>query len=241
MSGARMVLSAASIATPFVSPDIAIDVVLAADHAVPQPAGVAITWTAMTSGLDGPCEYKWLVYDGARWDVAQNWSASDAFTWKPAFANTRDRVAVQVRGLGDTGKQVEASTEAAFAIEPAASRMAVAIAAIGTKRLAPLAVSPVSTVMLSSDRPSPQAVDTAITLTAAATGGGTGRHYKWFVYDGSRWKSAAAWSISDTFVWTPTRPNERWRIAVWARSADSTSDHFDACSEIEFAIRPSTA
>jgi hypothetical protein len=73
--------------------------------------------------------------------------------------------------------------------------------------------------------------------TAAATGGGAGRQYKWFVHDGTSWKTAAPWSARDTFVWTPLTPQPRYRIAVWARSTGSTTDYFEACAEVEFAIQ----
>jgi hypothetical protein len=90
--------------------------------------------------------------------------------------------------------------------------------------------------MLGAHPSSPQPAGTPIVWTAAATGGGSGRQYKWFVYDGTRWTTAAPWSPSDTFVWTPLTANPRYRIAVWARSADNTRDYFEACAEVGFAI-----
>ena len=69
-----------------------------------------------------------------------------------------------------------------------------------------------------------------------ATGGGAGRQYKWFVYDGSSWIVAAPWSLQETFSWTPTAPNRRYRVAVWVRTTGSTRDYFEASADAEFAI-----
>jgi len=77
---------------------------------------------------------------------------------------------------------------------------------------------------------------TTITWRASATGGGARRQYKWFVYDGSRWTPASKWSTNDTFRWTPLTPNSRYRIAVWARSASSLSDDFEAYAEVGLSI-----
>lgn len=99
-----------------------------------------------------------------------------------------------------------------------------------------LSVPPVSTVMLDMHPRSPRARRTTITCKASATGGGARRQYKWFVYDGSRWTPASKWSTNDTFRWTPLTANPRYRIAVWARSASSMSDDFEAYAEVGLAI-----
>lgn len=211
-------------------------VIIGADRSVPQPAGTTITWTATPRGGRGPYQYKWLLYNGSEWDVVKNWSESNTLRWTPAFANPRYRVAVWVRSAGNSVDDFEATTEAAFAIDevPSAAPSASSPPAQPPHTSAP--VQPVSTVTLAPNPSPPQPAGTTIVWTAAATGGGAGRQYKWFVYDGSNWKTAAPWSASDTFRWTPMTPNARYRIAVWARSAASTRDYFEACAEVEFAI-----
>jgi hypothetical protein len=175
-----------------------------------------------------------LLHNGSEWDVVKNWSDANTFKWTPVFANPRYRVAVWVRGAGSSVDDFDATTEAAFAIDEVPSPGTCAPAAESQGTSAP--VQPVSTVTLSANPSPPQRPGTTIDWTAAATGGGTGRQYKWFVYDGSQWKLAAPWSTSDTLQWTPLIPNPRYRIAVWARSAGSITDYFEACAEIEFAI-----
>jgi hypothetical protein len=94
----------------------------------------------------------------------------------------------------------------------------------------------VSTVTLDAHPRSPHGPGATIQWKASATGGGAKRQYKWFVYDGSRWTPASKWSTNDTFLWTPLTANPRYRIAVWARSASSISDDFEACAEVGLAI-----
>jgi hypothetical protein len=143
-------------------------------------------------------------------------------------------VAVWVRSTGSSVDDFDATTEAAFAIDDVPSAPPFAPASVSQGTSAP--VQPVSTVTLAANPSPPQPPGTTIDWTAEATGGGAGRQYKWFVYDGSRWNTAGPWSTSDTLRWTPLIPNPRYRIAVWARSAGSITDYFEACAEVEFAI-----
>ena len=230
-----MLISSSSIVPRLVPSTHVIAVVLGADRSVPQPAGTTITWTATPRGGIGPYEYKWLLYNGSEWDVVKNWSGSNLLRWSPAFANPRYRVSVWVRTAGNAVDEFEARTEAAFAIDevPSTAPLARSSPAMPVNAVP---VSPVSTVTLASDHLSPQPVGTVITWTAIATGGGTGRQFKWFVYDGSSWTTASAWSTSDTFRWMPTTANARYRVAVWARRDGSGRDDFEACAEVGFAI-----
>jgi hypothetical protein len=230
-----LISTASTLASSFSSARVR-TVAIGANRRVPQPAGTAITWTAAPIGGEAPYQYKWLVYNGSEWDVAQNWSDSNLFTWKPAFGNPLYRVAVWVRGFGNTSDAFEATTESAFAIEAAASALATTSLPPPARPMKSAPVSPVSTVILAVDLSSPQPPGATITWTAIATGGGARREFKWFVYDGRRWTTAAPWSTDDTFSWTPATPNPRCRIAVWARSAGSTRDYFEASADAGFAI-----
>lgn len=189
----------------------------------------------MPRGGSGPYQYKWLLYNGSEWDVVKNWSGSNTLKWTPAFANRLYRVSVWVRSAGNSVDDFEAWTEAAFAIDEVPSTAPLASPS-PARPVNSAPVSAVSTVMLSCDCPSPQPAGTAITWTAIATGGGTGRQFKWFVYDGSSWTTAAPWSTSDTFEWIPITPNPRYRIAVWARSAANARDYFEASADAGFPI-----
>ena len=235
LKAARMLISSASIFGRLVPSARVVEVILSADRSVPQPAGTTITWTATPRGGSGPYQYKWLLYNGFEWDVVKNWSGSNTLKWTPAFANPRYRVSVRVRTAGNSVDDFEACTEAAFAIDevPGTAPFASSSPALPVDS-AP--VSPVSTVTLSCDCPSPQAAGTAITWTALATGGGTGRQFKWFIYDGTSWTVASPWSLQATFSWTPSTPNERYRIAVWVRTTGNTRDYFEASADAGFPI-----
>ncbi len=237
LKAARMLISSASIFARGVPSTLVVTVILGADRSVPQPVGTTIIWTATPRGGVGPYQYKWLLYNGSEWDVVKNWSGSNTLRWTPAFANPRYRVSVWVRSAGNSIDDFEACTEAAFAIDEVPSTAPLARSSSVMPVNSP-PVSQVSTVTLSSDSLSPQPVGTVITWTAFATGGGTGRQFKWFVYDGSTWNTAAPWSTNDTFEWTPVVASPRHRIAVWARSAGNTRDYFEASAEAGFAVIP---
>ncbi len=68
--------------------------------------------------------------------------------------------------------------------------------------------SPLSAVTLTPSVPSPQPVNTSITLTAAATGGANVQ-YQFWVYNQSAvptWSQLQAYSTSATCTWTPSAP-----------------------------------
>jgi len=206
-------------------------VAIAANKSAPQPVGSTIRWTATPPGRAARYEYKWLVHNGSEWQVVVNWSPSNTFAWTPPFANARYIVAVQVRIAGRSRDTFESfTTEAAFAI------LAEWPPSIRPRSVPPPAVLPVSTVTLRPSLSSPQRPGTTITWRAAATGGGAGLEYKWFVYDGRRWTVAMPWSTTDIFSWTPTTPNQRYRVSVWARRTGSTTDYFEASAEDCFTI-----
>jgi len=209
------------------------EVVIVANKPAPQAVGTTITWTATAPAGMSRYEYKWLVHNGSEWNVAVNWSPRNTFTWTPPFANARYTVSVWVRRAGCRRENGETSTEAGFAILAAWPPSMKARST--TRRVSPATVA-VSTVTLQPSLSSPQRPRTTITWTAAATGGGAGLEYKWFVYDGRRWTIAVPWSTVGTFSWTPQTPSPRYRVSVWARRAGSTTDYFEACAEDTFTI-----
>jgi hypothetical protein len=48
-------------------------------------------------------EFKWWVFNGQAWTVAQEWSSSSKFTWLPAAANAEYRVLVRARDARNGG------------------------------------------------------------------------------------------------------------------------------------------
>ena len=69
---------------------------LTANKPAPQIVGAKILFTAAATG-GRALQYKWWVFDGAAWTIAQEWSNSDRFSWAPATANPNYQVLVRVR------------------------------------------------------------------------------------------------------------------------------------------------
>ena len=69
---------------------------LTANKSAPQIAGSKVLFTAAASGAKSP-QFKWWVFDGAVWAIAQEWSNSDKFNWSPPVANPNYQVLVRVR------------------------------------------------------------------------------------------------------------------------------------------------
>jgi hypothetical protein len=197
---------------------------LTANLTAPQLVGTAITFTATAANGTAPYSYKWWVFDGVTWSILQNWSASNTYTWTPTVANSAYRIGVWVRSAGSTTDAYDnpqSNVSIAFPVNPA-----------------PLAV-PLRLTSLTADLASPQPAGTTITFTASAVGGKAPYQFKWFVFDGKSWTVTQDWSTSYMWTWTPTSAGRRYRVGVWVRSADSTTDAYDnpaANGSIEFDI-----
>jgi cell wall-associated protease len=69
---------------------------LTANRSAPQVANTKIQFTAAASGSRS-LQFKWWIFDGATWAIAQEWSTSDRFSWTPVTANPNYQVLVRVR------------------------------------------------------------------------------------------------------------------------------------------------
>ena len=56
------------------------------------------------------------------------------------------------------------------------------------------------------------------------------------MFDGTAWTVTAAWSPTNTFIWTPATANNNYRVEVWVRSAANTADLQEASNAIAFPI-----
>ena len=66
--------------------------------------------------------------------------------------------------------------------------------------------------------------------------------YKWWLFDGVTWTLAQDWSMSNTYVGTPTVAHPTYGIGVWLRSATNRADSYDRAESsgaIGFAIESS--
>ncbi|MEQ1730366.1 MAG: putative Ig domain-containing protein, partial [Vicinamibacterales bacterium] len=217
-----------SVSFPITNPVSPLQVTsLTNDKHSPQTALTAIRFTAAATGGTAPYEFKWRVFDGTSWSVAQTWSNSAVYTWTPSTANAAYQVTVWARSAGsstDAAETVNASATSAFVITPAAARLTL--------------------TALTADKTAPQPQSTTVTFTAAATGGTAPYQYKWWIFDGHSWTVAQSWSATSTFAWTPTRANNGYRVGVWVRSAGSSvdaSDNDSANASVAFPIAAASA
>src|SRR2546426_12523531 len=89
-----------------------------ADKPPPQVAGPPITFTASATGGTPPYQFKWWVYDGTMWMVAQDWSASPTFAWTPSAANAAAQLSTWVRSSANLTDTYESFKLTSFAITP---------------------------------------------------------------------------------------------------------------------------
>lgn len=94
----------------------------------------------------------------------------------------------------------------------------------------------VSSVTITASKSAPQAPGTAIVLTATPTGGAAPHQYKWHLHNDVQWAAISGWSASNTFSWTPTTANSKYKLAVWVRSAGKTTDAAEASTNLVFPI-----
>ena len=201
-------------------------VVLSANQVAPQPPGTTITWFATPTGGVAPHQYKWLVYENARWVASSSWTTSNSFQWTPAIADPNYRVGVWVRSAGNSADAEETSAAVTFAIAGTVSAPP-----------PPTTSARATGVTLSASRVAPQLAGTTVTFSATPAGGVAPHQYKWLVYDGARWTAIGDWSASNTFAWTPAFADPNYRVGVWVRSAGNTADAEETSAAISFPIR----
>ena len=98
---------------------------------------------------------------------------------------------------------------------------------------APVTRTTITSLEISASRAAPQQVHTAVRFTAKVVGDGDYR-YRWSVFDGVSWAVVREWAHPNTFVWTPTMPNEHYRIMVRVQNVANSMD--TASTSIAFPI-----
>lgn len=192
---------------------------LSASLAPPQLAGTSITFAASATGGTAPYQYKWLVFNGSTWSVAQQWSSSNSFVWTPSSPNVNYSIGVWVRSATNTADAPENTN--------AGSTMPFAITA-STK---------VAVTSLTANKSAPQVLGSKVLFTATANGASS-FEFKWWVWNGTIWAIAQEWSPNNKFMWAPATPNAGYQVLVRARDAANSSESDGA--SMPFAIISAT-
>src|SRR5437870_4279889 len=140
-----------------------------ADKSAPQPPGTTVTFTATATGGKPPYQFKWWVYDGTMWMVAQEERKSAAYAKTPSAANAAAQLSTWVRSSANLTDTYESFKLTSFAITPP---------------------PPATITSVTADKSAPQPPGTTVTFTATATGGKPPYQFKWWVYDGTMWMVA---------------------------------------------------
>ncbi len=102
----------------------------------------------------------------------------------------------------------------------------------------PTTSSKVTAVTITASKPAPQPPGTTIGLTATATGGTAPLQYQWRLHNDVRWTMLTDWSTSNTFNWTPSTANAKYKLSVGVRSAGRTTD--EASVNLSFPVSGTT-
>ncbi len=91
---------------------------------------------------------------------------------------------------------------------------------------------------LTPNRPSGQEAGTPVTFSATGTGGRAPYQYRWWIKsENGLWQQLQGWSGTSTYTWTPTEAGNYY-VAIWARSAGSNIDQWQAYAERLFVVYP---
>jgi hypothetical protein len=184
----------------------------------PQSLGAAIQWTATPSGGVAPYHYEWTVSGGGAVTQMIGWSSASTFSWTPAVAGNDYAISVAVRS--DGGSIAEMIQQVAFTItEPPPPP--------------PMAAT---SITLTSNMTSPQALGTIVQWRAAASGGVAPYQYRWTVVKDGVTVQAGTWASASTLDWTPTAAGTGYVVGVAARSQESASVGGEVAQQQLFTI-----
>ncbi len=188
---------------------------LAGSPPSPQPSGTPILWTATATGGIAPQFRFWVQPVGGPFALAQDYSSSNTFLWTPSAAGGYV-VCVWARSSGSSAAKE----------------------ADDCKPFQETAATPVTTVSLVPDKPSPQPLGTPILWTATATGGTAPQFRFWVQPVGGAFSILCDYSPSNTCPWTPAVAGD-YVVIVWARSTGSPSA-FEADKVVAFRVTAAT-
>ena len=172
-----------------------------ADATFPAATGTPITWRADATGGVGPLQYQFWLFDPLTdWTVLRAYGTQNTVTWTPERPGNY-AFQVWVRSAMSPG--------AYDAYYPS-----------GFVRVGP---QPISIESFRPDSAFPIAAGIPVTWRAAASGGASPLHYKFWLFDPlAGWIVLRDYATQNSVTWTPARPGD-YALQVWVRSATSSA------------------
>ncbi|NLP48933.1 MAG: hypothetical protein GX345_08360 [Clostridiales bacterium] len=195
-----------------------IKLTLTADKDLPDiPKGTAVTFTAMSEGLDG-VQYSFWRYDASGYILLKDWSTSNELKWTPAR-------------VGSYNLQVRAKGEGAGSYEIAKS---IGVNVIDTKDTK----ANITNITLNAAELQANVKSrTPIMVKANATAtNGDDLLYKFYVYDKDlRTRQLKGYSVDQHCVWKPRKPGV-YTISVLVKNQVSFGK-YDAIESFEIEVK----
>jgi hypothetical protein len=185
-----------------------------------QAVGAPVVVSASGQGGSTPTYRFWVQPWGGSWQIGQDWSAASSWTWRPLTVGGYN---VTVDGRGRSTGEADVTSSATFEV----------VAAAATGGGGTGSTQPMTSVALSFTPTTPQAVGTAVTLTAQGQGGsGTPTYRFWVQRWGGSWAIVQDWSTANTHPWRPPTAGG-YNLTVYGRNGTvgdgvSTSRTFEA-------------
>lgn len=173
-----------------------------ADRVGAVAAGTPVVFTTAARGGTGPYTYKYYVYNGSSWSVAQDWTASSTWTWVPPAPGSYS-FQVWVRNAAS------AATYDAW---------------LGGAPMTVTASEPLSIARATIAPGSPLFVGAPATVDVTGSGGTGPYTYKFFVYNGASWSVAQDWSAASSLSWTPPAAGA-YTFQIWVRNQGSAATY----------------
>ena len=194
---------------------------LSADKASPVPLNTPVTWTVHATGGTGPLEYQfWRHSPYFGWQLAQDYSSLNTYTWFPPDGT--NRVQAWVRTVGSS---------AAYEDWRDSAPLTVALSSAAFTSLSP-------NFLFHSPPGAP------ITWTATAIGGSGPLEYKFFLYsyNAKAWFVLRDWSPANHVTWTPTTAvSGQHALQAWVRTSGSSATFEDWAGTPTFVVTDSTS
>ena len=170
------------------------------DKPSPQVRNTEINITAEGSGGTEQL-YKFNMFDGEQWTVVQDYSPTNTFKWVPDKVGDY-KFSVHIK---DKFSSNEYDDYQAFEYK--------------------IVSHPIDIESVTTDKQSPQPVNSTVRLTANASGSND-ILYKFHVYDGNEWTDLTQFTTSNTIDWKPTKGGD-YKFSVHVKDKYSTAEYDD--------------